>query len=309
MTLRAGVTQAANRRVFEAVCEAVRERGAEPVPLDPETLEADLAARRCDVVFPLPPAGRRWWQIWLCHRLDLLGVPYAGRDAEAQRLALDKAETGHRLREYGIPTPRRCLMVPNRSVLQRRHYPVIVKPAWEGSSHGIWPDSMASDEAEATALARRVMEELHQPAVIEQFIAGREFSVAVIAGETLPILEVDVANMRDGHPPLLSERAKREHLAPNYCPADVTPSLAERLRQTAVRAVGVLGCTGVARVDMRLDSLNRPRVLEINAMPGLDPDHSDVPRMARAAGWSYANLIWRLIEDAMAMARPREEVG
>lgn len=299
--LRVGVTETPKDRVAEAVADALRDCGMEPVRLGVDTLLADIGIHRCDVIFPLPPQGSRREQIWLCHRLDLVGVPYVGRDARAQHLALNKFAAGRRLRSYGVRTPRRWLIQSLEDPLPGFPYPVIVKPCWEGSSAGIWPDSVASDADEVTFLIRRVMEKLDQPAIVEEFLPGREFSVGVAGSEVLPVLEVDVASIR-AHGPFLSAQAKSEHLAVNICPANIDQALEEELSQLALRSVRAIGCTGAARVDIRLDFQKdrggRPHVLEVNGMPGLDPDHSDIPRMARAAGWSYADLIWRLVEDA-----------
>lgn len=297
--LRVGVTETLKANVAEAVCESLRECGMEPVMLGIDGLMSE--ARLCNVVFPLPPPKTRREQVWLCHKLDLIGVPYVGRDARAQHLALNKFAAGRRLKSYGIRVPKRWLIRSLREELPSFPYPVIVKPCWEGSSAGIWPDSVADNAAEVTFLIERGLAKMEQPVIVEEFLPGREFSVGVIGSEPLPVLEVDVASIR-GHGPFLSAQAKAEHLATNICPARIDDGLEEELSRLAVRAVRALGCTGAARVDIRMDiradRQGIPHVLEVNAMPGLDPEHSDVPRMARAAGWSYVDLIWKLVEEA-----------
>lgn len=307
MSLRVGVTETSQTEVFEAVCEAIRECRMEPVKLSLGPLRWNEPT--CHVVLPLPPPGDRKEQVRLCHALDLMGIPYVGQDARAQHLALNKFATGQRLRFHGMDVPERWLLtdLSQVSIVPDDVFPVIVKPVWEGSSAGIWPDSVANDREDVKRLAGRIRYEFGNTAsvIVEQFLPGREFSVGVIGQDPLPALEVVVAEIKD-HGPFLSAKAKAESLAPNICPANLDPVLREELPYLASRAIRLIGCSGVARVDMRLDAQGRPHILEVNAMPGLHPERSDIPKMARAAGWSYADLIWRLVEETRVSYHDRK---
>ena len=230
--------------------------------------------------------------------LDLMGIPYTGSGVLASALAMNKAKTKEFLRSGDVPTPPWFLLGQeddadpdrlNALVEQITDYPVVVKPNDGGSTVGL---SIVSDRdglAEATAKARLYAREV----LFEEFIEGRELTVAVIDGETMPVLEIrpkegiyDYAN---------KYTAGRTDY---FCPADLPAALAEELQTAALRAHTIIGCDGYSRVDFRLDPHGNYYCLEINTLPGMTGT-SLVPKSARAAGIEYGEVCERVVRAAL----------
>jgi D-alanine-D-alanine ligase len=152
-----------------------------------------------------------------------------------------------------------------------------------------------------------VIKTYNQPAIVEEFLPGREFTVGLIGNETptvLPIVEILLDKLPEKASRLYSYEAKwiwdvpENPLEMFHCPADIREELREELEKIAVKTFRVINCKDVCRIDVRLDKSNRPRVLEVNPIPGLIPDpdaHSCLPEAARAAGFSYDQLICTIL--------------
>jgi D-alanine-D-alanine ligase len=173
--------------------------------------------------------------------------------------------------------------------------PIVVKPNAEGSTVGLTIVESAAGLPEAIALAAR-----HGPEVlVEEFIPGRELTVAVVGDEALPIVEI---RPKSG---FYDYESKYTAGASEYfCPADLPEPLAARVRDLGVRAHQVLGCAGVSRVDFRLDSRNEAWCLEVNTVPGMTPT-SLVPMAAKARGMSYDQVVQRMIDLAVVESERR----
>jgi D-alanine-D-alanine ligase len=253
--------------------------------------------------------------------LEMLGIPYTGSQVLAHALSLDKAMTKRIWRDADLPTapfqvfrrgyePLNCQLV----------FPLFVKPAREGSGMGINGHSVVHDEAELREQVRWVIQTYRQPALVEGYLPGREFTVGLI-GNTLspgerrwngpstssgqrlyderglhlfPVLEID-AHVSAGQG-LYNATAKSyvpgEDGAPLYlCPADIPAALVAEMKQLAVAAFEAIGALDLGRVDFRLGDDGRPYLLEINTLPGLNPTVSDLCIMARAEGFHYTDLI------------------
>jgi D-alanine-D-alanine ligase len=172
-------------------------------------------------------------------------------------------------------------------------YPLVVKPNEEGSTVGLSIVSNAGELPAALALAARHGHET----LIEEFIDGRELTVAVLGDQPLPIVEI---RPKSG---LYDYAAKYTAGGSEYfCPADLPEPLAAHIRELGVRASLTLGCRGVTRVDFRLSPANEPSCLEVNTVPGMTP-LSLVPMAAKAAGLSYEQVVQRMLDLALAEAR------
>ncbi|MFG3252746.1 D-alanine--D-alanine ligase [Streptomyces sp. NPDC048172] len=230
--------------------------------------------------------------------LETAGVRFTGADSAACAAAWHKGRAQAVLGAAGLPVPERVLWRPGAEEMPsavRRLVtagPVVAKPVAEGSSVSVHraasPPELERAAAEAAAAGSGV--EL----MVEPFLPGREFTVAVLGGETLPVVEIELTT------PLFDYAAKYQPGAVNeVCPAHVPDDFADRLRGLASRAHRALGFGPgtYSRTDFRCDAAGEPMCLEVNALPGLTAG-SLLPRAADGAGWTYADLIRRLVDLA-----------
>lgn len=245
---------------------------------------------------------------------EFLGVPYTGSDPLTLALGLDKRRTKEILASRGVRTPSWTVagLEEGELRLSPPFVPVIVKPLHEGSSKGIDTGSLCASASEAAARVEWVAEMYRQPSLVEEFLPGREFTVAVLGnGPTalaLPVVEIRFDALPQGATPLYGWEAKwiwdvpEAPLSVFDCPAQLDPQKAAEVAAAALDAFRALGCRDWARIDVRLDSEERPHVLEVNALPGILPDpeqNSCFPKAARAAGMDYPTLILTVLATAM----------
>jgi len=232
--------------------------------------------------------------------LELAGKPYTGSGVLASALAMNKAMSKRVFEHEGIPTPRWQLVAAHArdTVVDARAFggfPLVVKPNSEGSTVGLTIVSRDDDLPDALNLAFEYGDE----ALIEQYIPGRELTVAVVGDEAFPIVEI---RPQGGH---YDYESKYTAGASEYfCPADLPEPLAAHIRELGLRAVKALGCCGVARTDFRLNPAGEPYCLEVNTIPGMTPT-SLVPMAAKAAGISYDQLVARMLDLAAMEWRRR----
>jgi D-alanine-D-alanine ligase len=240
--------------------------------------------------------------------LEMLDIPYTGSGPLTLAIALNKALTHQLLEINGISSP--FFQVFNRvdeEIDVKLEFPCVVKPLSEGSSKGIWNSSLIRDEKALKGQVSWVIKTYNQPAIVEEFLPGREFTIGLIGNETptvLPVVEILLDKLPVKASKLYSYEAKwiwdvpENPLEMFHCPADITEELREELEKIAVKTFRVLNCKDVCRIDMRLDKSNEPQVLEVNPIPGLIPDpdaHSCLPEAARTAGYSYDQLICTIL--------------
>lgn len=260
--------------------------------------------------------------------MDFLGYRYTASDPLTLTLCLDKARTKEILSYYQIPTARFSSVLSWNGVphtnprdawreanglngLNRLKYPLIVKPLHEGSSKGIFNDSVVRNQKALRDMIVRVVEHYNEPAVVEEFLPGREFTVGILGnGEqarALPIVEIRFDHLPVGANPVYSYEAKWVWDRPETplkifeCPADISEELRADIETLCLRAYKVLGCRDWCRIDVRLDERGKPHILELNPLPGILPnpeDNSCFPKAARAAGIDYDELINRVLDIA-----------
>lgn len=244
---------------------------------------------------------------------EMLGLPYTGSDALTLGLCLDKARTKEILLHHRIPTPAfQVISSPTwRNSAPPFPLPAIIKPLREGSSQGIHNDSLITRRAQLARGVRRITRDYRQPALLEEFLPGREFTISVLGNapryELLPIIEIDHSALPPGSNPIYGYEAKwvwdnpRRALPILLCPAKLPRALAHNMRALVRRALTVLRVRDWCRVDLRLDAKGHPQILELNPLPGILPnpqDNSALPLAARCAGYSYENLLLRVVELA-----------
>lgn len=256
------------------------------------------------------PPGDPWVQVRFARLLEEAGVPFSGSSAHAIALTTDKAATRERLVEAGIPVADGGVIAPHDdSVLVRVPPPWVLKPACEDASVGLEDAPVCTTpeaaRARAAALAVRFG---GQPILVEQYLPGREFNVSLLEDaqgpEALPVAEIEFRDFPPDQPRLLDWASKWEPDSPGYrrtvrvYPEDVAdrPLVAE-LAALALRSWAVCGCRGYARVDIRLDHLGQPRVLEVNANPCLSADAGFMVAASRA-GLTPGSVVERLLTAA-----------
>ena len=245
--------------------------------------------------------------------LEMLRIPYTGSDPVTLGLCLDKARTKEILSFRGLPTARFGVLErwPLDGQLRHVKYPVFVKPLFEGSSKGIWMDAVVTRSRELKEAVEKVWNVYQQPALVEEYLPGREFTVALLGNGTslrvLPIVEISFDSLPEGAQPIYSYEPKwlwdsPEHQLDIYkCPAELDDPLKNRIETLCKKAFTYLGCRDLCRIDVRLDARGEPHVLELNPLPGLikDPSVSSCfPKAARTAGMSFDELILTIIGEA-----------
>jgi len=299
------------KRQAQVTCEAVAQALSD-LNYDVKLIEAgpqlllDLEAAQPDAVFNIATSYRtRQDQANIAAMLELSGIPFTGSGSAAHFTGLHKHMAKMTFTANGIPTPRFEVIYDSRHIengidtlINELAKPVIVKPAAEGSSVGIYPESVTEDPEHAKYMAQRLLESLEQPVLVEEYIAGREFTVAVVGYPepvALPVEEI----VFDSHGMYTYDVKARDNVTP-VCPARIPEKLSRKLQDMAVRAFKAVGCRDIARVDIRLcKHQRRPFALEINTLPGLMPKYSEVPRIAEAAGISYPELIDMILQGAL----------
>ena len=242
---------------------------------------------------------------------ELLGVPYTGSDSATLAIALDKALAKKVLMQHDILTPKFQLMEsPRERLSPDLEFPLIVKPNAEGSSKGIEGSTSVCDtEEELRAAVKMCVERYRQPALVEEYIAGREFTVGLLGDKrprVLAPMEIcfrDEANDR----PVYDYAVKQEWEKHVYysCPAKLTESEQKAIEKIARATFWALDCRDVARVDLRMASDGRIYVLEVNPLPGLTPGYSDLVLIAQAVGIEYDSLIAEIMSGGLRRMREK----
>lgn len=297
-----------------AVGDALRSAGHRVVrvPVRPDFAWFE-AVRRADLVFNLCEgvAGVSHLEYKVASVMDLAGIPYTGGSAWTMTICHRKPLLNAVLAAHGLPVPQWA--VPDRAgAVADVPLPAFVKPAAEDASVGIDQGSVVTSLEELEA---RIAEAVRQfgEVIVQRYVHGREFAVAFVGHETLPISEIDFSRMPDGTWPILSFDAKWKPGVPEFvgsspvCPARVDRSLARRLATIGRAAWEAVSGRGYGRVDFRVDDAGRPWVLEVNPNPDISTD-AGLANMARAAGWSYGDLVLRIVDAALQAPTPHTPV-
>ncbi len=288
----------------EQVALALAAAGYEAVAIDPaETALAEIDWPNFDCCF-LALHGGAGEDGRVQRELEVLGVPYTGSRPEASRLAMSKAAAKERFLQQGVPTlpylilPAGPVASDNWPLLESLGYPLVIKPESQGSSLGVSLATSIHEVAGALTAAGRYDDFF----LAEPFVAGREFTVALLGRDPLPLLEIVAPQ------PLFTYAAKYSTATTEYrCDTGLPPAIEAAIYDAAIRATEALGTAGLVRVDIMLDSRERPWVLEVNTIPGLTA-RSLVPRAARAAGIELPALVDWMVRDGVHRAvQPRRD--
>jgi D-alanine-D-alanine ligase len=304
----------------EETVEAVRSalaRNHEVIPIegDEEAFEK-FKKHRPEIVFNLAEGmhgSSREAQI--PSMLEMLRIPYTGSGPLTLAVCLDKAMAKVVLQYHGIATPPFRVVHQEKGKQDFPSFPLIVKPLREGSSKGIKNSSLVRDSKQLKDEVHRVLEEYRQPALVEKFLPGREFTAALLGNgreiQVLPVVEIRFDELPGSINPIYSYEAKwiwdtvEKPLEIFSCPAKVSASLRKKIQDLCRAAFSVLGVRDWCRIDVRLDESGEPNILELNPLPGILPNpdaNSCFPKAARTAGISYDELINRVLAIACRRA-------
>lgn len=253
---------------------------------------------------------------------ELMGIPYTASRVLANAISLDKVQTKRIWQQLGLPTARFQQFESSAQPIDPAlAYPLFVKPAREGTGMGMGLESVVHTEAALRQRIAWVIETYKQPALVEEFLTGREFTVGYLGNRGFPggrprpylynldgyhffpVLEVDAS--QSVTPGVYGHAAKSKQVdeqgAPaSLCPADISPALQQQLYSLTRQAAEAIGACDISRVDFRLNEAGEPQLLEINTLPGLSPGFSDICLMADAEGLSYRHLITEILYLAAA---------
>jgi D-alanine-D-alanine ligase len=235
---------------------------------------------------------------------ELLGIPYTGAPALTLANCQNKFLTKKLLNYHGVSTAKFQLFreMPDEMSLNPK-FPVIVKPAFEDASVGIENESIVRNKAALKERLEYVFKHFVQPALVEEFIEGREFNVAVLGDlrpKVLPISEIDFSKMPDHLHNIVSYQAKWDPQHESYhktipiCPAKIPKKLEARIKETALKAFKIMGARDYSRVDIRVRNNEEIFVLEVNPNPDLT-EGAGFMRSAHASGLSYGMALKKII--------------
>ncbi len=245
--------------------------------------------------------------------LEFLKTPYTGSDPMTLAITLDKARTKEILAYHDIPTPKFIVITERgQTITKKMKFPMIVKPLHEGSSKGIFNASVVKNENELQEQVLFVLLKYKQPALVEEFIEGREFTVALLGNgndiKVLPIVEINFDSLPENVNKIYSYEAKWiwdqvDHpIDVHECPARITSEQEKTISKICKKTYNILRCRDWSRIDLRLDANGNPNILEVNPLPGILPnpnEHSCFPQAARSAGMTYNALIQSVLNVAI----------
>jgi D-alanine-D-alanine ligase len=245
-----------------------------------------------------------------------LGFRYTGSDRRTLANCLNKARTKEILQAHGLPTAAYQIFTP-WTIQRQLEFPLFVKPVSEDASIGITLNSVVQDERSLRRQVRYIWEMYQEPALVEEFIQGREFNVTLLGNDNPRVMPLSEINFRVRNPfaRIVSFRAKWVPSSPEYlgtpptCPAHVSATMKARIEDVARRAYMAMGLRDYGRVDIRVKN-GMPYVLEVNPNADLSAD-AGIARATRVAGMSYSDLVDEIVRLAArryrmkGMARPR----
>lgn len=282
------------------------------------TLPKELARFKPDIVFNMAEGlGGDAREAQVPALLEMLRIPYTASRVLTNAISLDKTLTKRIWRDRRLPVaPFQEFVFGDEPLRPDLNFPLFVKPAREGTGMGVDAHAVVSDEAELRERVHLIVQRYAQPALVETFLPGREFTVGVLGRpdatafgrhpewyekdgfHRFPVLELD--SSRSVTPNIYSQEAKSISIgsqgAPDYiCPAQIDAELDRKLQHLARRAHFLLGALDVSRTDIRLGADGNPRLMEINTLPGLTKGYSDLCIEAAAEGITYEDLILEIL--------------
>lgn len=310
-----------SEETINAITSALKSRGhsVDYIDVEQPNLFSYFKRNRADMVFNIAEGKNgKFRESEVPAVLDYLDIPYTGSNTFSLALALNKGLTKKILKAENIPTPAfQIFSKGNEKLISGLHFPLMVKPNYEGSAKGINKSNVVHNNEELYNKVKEIINLYKQEVLVEEFIEGREFTVGILENgktEVLPILEIDFSTCKKSGEYFYSWRMKeyqgddKQGLTPTfYCPAKLDKNIEEKIKEVALRTHFAVGCSDISRTDIRLSEDNIPYVLEINPLPGLNPKESNFPIMAYAAGMKYEDLINTILMSAYKRRKVSDE--
>ena len=237
--------------------------------------------------------------------LEMLGIPFTGSDPFTMAVTLDKDCAKKLVAQAGVAVPRSVALDASEPIVNvpigELAFPLVVKPAWEGSSKGIRDRCLVRDAREIADVVASLRRAHPQTILLEEHIAGDEVTVGLYGNESPQILGMMQITLNTPQEHFIySLEIKRDFrkLVTYQCPPALPHRTLAAIEQSARTAFRVLGCRDIGRVDFRVRD-GVPYFLEVNPLPGLNPDDSDLVIMAGLAGWSYERLVSTIVNEAL----------
>lgn len=243
--------------------------------------------------------------------LEMLDIPFTGSDSVSIGICHDKSRCKEILSYYNIPNPKFFITDDIKKTDENITFPKFIKPLHEGSSKGIFNSSVANNYEELRNEIIRIKECYNQPSLVEEYLTGKEFTVAMLGNgdevRVLPIVEINLDSVPEGFNKIYSYEVKwffdtRENKLDIFkCPAEIDPALYSQIEKVCKDAYKALRIKDWARIDVRLDNDNIPNIIEINPLPGILPDPADnscYPKAAREVGLNYVDMINAVLIEA-----------
>lgn len=294
--------------VENALRESYREVHSAAITSDLGKTIQKLSAFRPDVVVNLVESveGNAEYEAYHAGLYELMKISYTGNVPLCLGNCLNKFRAKHLLKARGIPVPKAVVVYPDQPIEPEKlelRYPVITKLLQEDASIGISENSVVLGKESLESQCRFLFSQYNQPVLVEEYIDGREFNVAVLGDEVLPVSEISFAGLPENFPKIVTYEGKwmaesvyYKHTVP-VCPAEISDELRVKLQALAKNAFAAMQCRDYARVDMRVDADENVYVIEVNPNPDISSD-AGFARAARHAGYSYAQLLRKIVEFA-----------
>jgi D-alanine-D-alanine ligase len=274
-----------------AVLAALQRRGVDAYAFDPrEQLLPELLSRGTNRVW-IALHGPGGEDGTLQGALECLGLPYTGSGVMGSAIGMDKLRTKRLAQAAGIPTSDYVELRGEQDLeaaVERLKLPLIVKPATQGSSVGMTKVERAQDFAPAYRVAAAV----DHSVLAEAWISGAEYTVSILNDRALPSIRIQPATTFYDY-----EAKYLRNDTQYFCPSGLSKPAEEHLAALGLAAFAAVGAEGWGRADFMMDGSGRPQLLEVNTVPGMT-DHSLVPMAAKAAGLSFEELVWRILESS-----------
>ncbi len=261
--------------------------------------------KKDDIIFNFAEGERHdFMQAKVAAIAETFEMEFIGSPAYTHYICLDKVVTKALLKTYGVLTPEGAIFDGKEFVGDIPTPPIMVKPIAEGWGIGIDSSSFCKEVETAKEVARKKFEELNEAIILEKYIEGTELTVGLIGGsdglKVLPPLEIDFSNLPQGVERYYSQRVKEEYDTQTVykCPAPLSDEELQKAEDVARKTFEIVKGRDFLRVDMRLAG-EQLYVIEVNSMPGLDPEYSDLPKMSKAISKNYRWLIEEIIQRAL----------